>query len=106
MRLLTEFASEKKFSEMAEAFTRFRSVYGANAGFVEEAVPGKILNWFFVKGGAIDFSTFETWTKSSERKDWAAQIKQAIASPSTFEMLVKAMREELVAIERKRAEAK
>jgi hypothetical protein len=51
----------------------------------------------------ITFSTFEAWAKSQGRKDWAMQIKLALASPPKFESLVKAMRDELAALEKAHA---
>ncbi len=101
LTLLTEFAREEKISEIAKAFICFRTKYGANAGFVKEAIPAKILNWFFVKGDVISFSTFETWTKS--HKDWAIQIKLALENPQRFESVVKSMRDELTALEKSHA---
>jgi hypothetical protein len=103
LTLLTEFAREEKISEMAEAFIRFRAKHGANAGFVKEAVPAKILNQFFTKDDVISFSTFETWTRSQDRKDWATPIKLALDNPQKFVSLIKAMRDELIALEKSHA---
>jgi hypothetical protein len=101
LALLTEFAREEKISEIAKAFIRFRAKYGANAGFVKEAIPAKILNWFFMKGDVISFSTFETWTKS--HNDWAMEIKLALDNPQKFESVVKSMRDDLAAFEKSHA---
>ena len=103
LTLLTEFAREGKISEIAEAYIRFRKKYAVNAGFVKEAVPVKILNWFLAKDDAISFGTFETWTKSEERKDWAMQIKLALDNPQKLETVVKTMRDELIALEKRHA---
>jgi hypothetical protein len=103
LTLLTEFAGEERFSEMAEAYVRFRKHYRKNAGFVKEAVPAKILNRFFTKDNAVSFDTFEVWTKSPDRKDWAMQIKLALDNPQKLESVVKAMRDELIALEKRHA---
>jgi hypothetical protein len=99
LTLLTEFAREGKISEMAEAYTRFRTKYGVNAGFVKEAVPAKILNWFLAKDD-VGFSTFETWANSQAREDWAMQIKLALENPQKLDSVVKAMRDELIALKK------
>jgi hypothetical protein len=101
--LLTEFAREEKLAEMAQAFIRFQSVNRLNAGFVQESVPGKVLNWYFVKGAPISFSTFDKWAKSEQRKNWAEQIKNALANATQFESLVRQMRDELLKLEKSRA---
>jgi hypothetical protein len=97
LTLLTEFAGQGKLREMAEAFVLFRAAHRPNAQPVAESVPAKVLNAYFMKDGAVKSEAFTKWS-ADQRKGWSDEIKRALTSPSTFETLVRTMRDELLGL--------
>ncbi len=98
LALLSEFAREGKVRAIAEAFNMFHNARRSNATFVESKIPAKIMNAYFLQSNGIDATTFEKWSATGARRDWAKQINDALANPPTFEAIVNQMRDELRAM--------
>jgi hypothetical protein len=103
LTILTDFATAGKLREFAEAFRLFQKVRPPNGEFVREQIPGKILNYYLLKAGDIDVKTFDNWSASDARKEWAEQLKNAASNSALFEAIVNKMRDESTAAQKKTA---
>src|SRR5262249_33413170 len=100
LTVLSDFAGAEKLREVAESFLMFQSAQMHNAAILQDQLPAKIVNAYFLKGDEIDAKTFETWSASNE---WHEHVKKSLTSPATFEAVVKKIRDELLALQKKRA---
>jgi hypothetical protein len=103
LALLSEFARDGKVCAVAEAFNMFHSAHRSNATFVESKIPAKIINAYFLQSNGIHATSFDKWSATDARKDWAKQINDALSNPPTFEAIVNQMRDELRAMPKRPA---
>lgn len=91
LTLMSKLARQGDLEGFAQTFTTFARVRPANARFVENAAPAKILNGYFIEHLKLDAQTFLRWER--ENRDWGKWIIAALREPSRFVAVVSAMAE-------------
>ena len=86
--LLQQFAKEEKIAEIAGACHMYFEVHGGARRFVTNALPGIILNEYWLGVSGVHSSRFREW--SQENHDWEDRIRTN-ASLSRFPWIVESM---------------
>lgn len=93
LTLLSELASRGDLRSFSNAFVIFARARPASAGYVEDSVPGKILNAYFYGHKGITFNEYARWHEN--HADWAERLKGAVRNPGMFELVVDQMLAEM-----------
>ena len=86
--LLRQYAREEKFAEIAGACQIYFEFYSVTRTFVTSALPGIILNTYWLGVCGIDSERFCEWAQ--ENADWEDRIRTD-ASSSRFPLIVASM---------------
>jgi hypothetical protein len=86
LTLLSDLAGEGELASFSRAFIIFARAKPANAAFVANAAPSKILNQYLLGYLNIDPGTFIQWEK--DNPDWSVTIKDALRDPDRLERVV------------------
>jgi hypothetical protein len=89
LTLLTDLAQEGDLTGFSHAFTIFARAKPANAAFVANATPAKVLNGYFLNHQHIDASAFLQWEKANGT--WSDAIRDALRDPERFKRVVEDM---------------
>lgn len=91
--LLSELARDGYIEDFANAFVLFARANPMNAPFVEESVPAKIMNHYWIRNQKLSADAVLAWQEKNT--DWGKNLKAALRSPVEFEQIVKGMAEEI-----------
>jgi len=89
LTLLSDLAHRGDLHSFSNAFVIFARARPANAGYVEDSVPGKILNQFFHGRHKITLIEFERWR--SKNPAWAERLKATVRDADLFARTVENM---------------
>jgi hypothetical protein len=89
LTLLSELAAQGNLRSFSNAFVIFARAKPANARYVEQSVPAKILNQFFCRHRGVTATEFERWR--AKHTDWAQRLKDAVRDAGLFERTVQEM---------------
>lgn len=91
--LLTELAEEGNLRAISEAFNEFSKAKPGNMLYVEERIPAKILNQYWLRKLQLDFESLTSW--ADKNPGWASELKSKLRVPQDFEKVVNAAAEEI-----------
>jgi hypothetical protein len=86
LTLLTKLTSEGNLVGVSEVYNLFSEARSANAVFVQERVPAKILNGYLLGLRQLDATAVEEW--EAQNRDWSSRIKAKLSNPAEFERAV------------------
>jgi hypothetical protein len=87
--LLSELARDGYIVDFAKAFVLFARAHPSHANIVEQSVPSKIMNHFWIRNQQIDAGVFLAW--EGKHSDWAETLMECVRNPVQFELTVNAM---------------
>src|SRR5438067_5641024 len=73
LTLLSDLAAQGDLRSFSNAFVILARAKPANADFVEQSVPAKILNQYLCRQRGVTVMEFERW--SAKNPDWAQRLK-------------------------------
>ncbi|NLR97462.1 hypothetical protein HGP17_11595 [Rhizobium sp. P38BS-XIX] len=85
LSLMTEFLHEEKLRDFSKAVVAFRDLIPANAPFVIDKVPQKVVRFLHRQRG-IAPNEFERW--AIDNPEWSYNLKLAVLEPDTFQLVV------------------
>lgn len=93
LTLLSELAAQGDLRSFSNAFVIFARAKPANAHYVEQSVPAKILNQYLHACRGVTLTEFERWR--AKNPDWAQRLKDAVRDAELFEHVVEQMATEI-----------
>lgn len=93
LTLLSELAAQGDLRSFSNAFVIFARAKPANAHFVEQRIPERILNQYFHACRGVTLIEFERWR--TKNPDWAQPIKDKVRDADLFEHVVEQMASEI-----------
>ncbi|MCW5297288.1 hypothetical protein DXT88_03785 [Herbaspirillum lusitanum] len=93
--LLSDFARDGYLEDFSKAFTIFARAYPSNAVYVEESVPAKIMNHYWIRNQDIEVNKFSAWEKKNP--NWGDVLKDTLRDADAFERQVKHMCQQMKA---------
>jgi hypothetical protein len=91
--LLTELAEEGNLQAISEAFNEFSKAKPGNMLYVEEKIPAKILNQYWLRKLQLNLESLTSWMNNNP--GWANELKSKLRVPEEFERVVNAAAEEI-----------
>lgn len=93
LHLLTELAVEGNLRAISEAFNEFSKAKPGNMLYVEEQIPAKILNQYWLRQLQLDYKSLISWME--KHPGWAGELKSKLRIPAEFEEVVNVAAEEI-----------
>lgn len=87
--LLSDLARDGYIVDFGKAFVLFARAHPGNAPFVEQSVPSKIMNHYWIRNQQVDAGTFLAW--QGKHPGWAEDLKACVRDPVQFERTVNEM---------------
>jgi hypothetical protein len=91
--LLSDLARDGYIADFANAFVLFARANPINATFIEESVPAKIMNHYWIRNQKLSADSVVLWQK--KYPGWSEKLKAKLRNPVEFEITVKQMAEEI-----------
>lgn len=82
LTLLSELASAGKLEDMSKSFALFARAKPGNAAYVEDKVPAKLLNHFFIGHLKLPAEAVLRWEVANPK--WAASLIAVLREPNAF----------------------
>lgn len=86
LTLLSELAANGEVADLSRAFVIFAQAKPGNAHFVEQAVPAKITNGYFIAFKKLSQSAVAKWQIANPV--WPNRVKECLRQPTTFQTVL------------------